>query len=361
MRMKDIIREHLPAFEKKYLHELLPGQLRALHSMLRCRTGESGETLVECPGCGRRDLHPHSCGHRSCPGCQNHEATEWIARQKAKLLPVRYFLVTFTVPSELRHAAYHNQRVFFESLFKASSGALRELAADPRRLGGEIGMTGVLHSNNRRLDLHPHVHYIVPAGVIDRKRKLWKRKGGDYLLPHKPLSRLFRGKLLALLKEENIAFPEELHSMRWNVNFNDAGSGEHAVEYLARYLYRGVIGEKSIIGNEDGKVTFQYQDSGTRKMETRTLPGEDFLMLLVSHVLPKGFRRARDYGFLHGNASKTLKLLQIILHAEAPPETGKERPSFKCPDCGRKMRVLACGIRDRRSCGDRASPAKTAA
>jgi hypothetical protein len=197
--------------------------------------------------------------------------------------------VTFTVPSGLRLVAYHNQRTFFEAFFRASSEALSELAADSRHLGGEIGMTGVLHTNSRRLDLHPHIHYIVPAGALDRKRKLWKRKGGDYLLPHNPLSRLFRGKLLALLEEQDIVFPEELYSVKWNINFQAAGSGEHAVEYLARYLYRGVIGEKSIIASGDGKVTFQYQDSDTRLMETMTLPGEDFLMLVLSHVLPKGF------------------------------------------------------------------------
>lgn len=361
MRIKDIIEEYRAAFEEKYSMELLPGQARALESMLRCRTPECGEMLVECPACGAAVLHPHSCGHRSCPRCQNHESTRWIARQNGKLLPVRYFLVTFTVPCELRSAAYHNQRTFFDALFRASSEALGELASDPRHLDGEIGMTGVLHTNSRRLDLHPHIHYIVPAGALDRRKKLWKRKGGGYLVPYKPLSRLFRGKLLSLLKERGIAFPGELHSMEWNIDFNDAGSGEHAVEYLARYLYRGVIGEKSIIGNEDGKVTFQYQDSDTKLMETRTLPGEDFLMLVLQHVLPKGFRRAREYGFLHGNASKTLKLLQLILHAEVPFEEEPGRPVFKCPKCGRKMQIVACRIRRRPDLKGRDSPGKSAA
>ena len=362
MEIRRIIEEYLPAFEQKYSRTLIPGQVRALESMLRCRTPECGEMLVECSGgCGRVELHPHSCGHRSCPRCQNHESTRWIARQKAKLLPVRYFLVTFTIPCELRSAAYHNQRTFFEVLFRSSSEALTELAANPRHLGGEIGMTGVLHTNSRRLDLHPHIHYIVPAVALDRNEKLWKRKGGKFLLPHSPLSRLFRGKLLALLREHGIAFPGDLHSMKWNVDFKDAGSGEHAVEYLARYLYRGVIGEKSIIGNENGKVSFQYQDSDTRKMETRTLPGEDFLMLILTHVLPKGFRRTREYGFLHGNAAKTLKLLQLILQAEIPFEEEPERPAFKCPVCGRKMQIVAYRIRNSLDLKERASPAKSAA
>jgi hypothetical protein len=360
MQIKDIIEEYRAAFEEKYSMELLPGQVRALESMLRCRTPECGEMLVECPGCGTAERHPHSCGHRSCPRCQNHESTRWIARQNGKLLPVRYFLVTFTVPCELRSAAYHNQRTFFDALFKASSEAISELASDHRHLGGEIGMTGVLHTNSRRLDLHPHIHYIVPAGALNRRKKLWKRKGGEFLLPHNPLSRLFKGKMLALLKERGIAFPGELHSMKWNIDFNDAGSGEHAVEYLARYLYRGVICEKSIIGNEGGKVTFQYQDSDTKLMETRTLPGEDFLMLVLQHVLPKGFRRAREYGFLHGNAAKTLKLLQLILQAQVPFEKEPGRPAFKCPKCGRKMQVVACRIRSRPDFKERDSPAKIA-
>lgn len=361
MKIKNIIEEYRAPFERKYSHVLLPGQLKALYSMIKCRTPECGEMLIECPDCGRQDLHPHSCGNRSCPQCQNHESTKWITRQKSKLLPVDYFLVTFTVPFELRWSAYCNQRTFFEALFSASSEAMKELAATPRHLDGEVGMTGVLHTNNRRLDIHPHVHFIVPAGAINRKKKLWKKKNGKFLLPRQPLAKLFKGKLLAILKEKGIVFPSKVYSMKWGVDFQDSGSGKHAVEYLARYLYRGVISEKAIIKNENGEVTFQHKNSKTKQMETRTLKGEDFLMLILQHVLPKGFRRTRDYGFLHGNAKKTLKLIQLILYTEVPFEAEPERPGFKCPNCGQKMQLITCMMSKNTDLKGRASPVRKAA
>ncbi len=361
MKIKDIIEEYRVPFELKYSHVLLPGQLKALYSMLKCRTAECGEMLLECPKCGRQELHSHSCGNRNCPQCQNHESTKWIKQQKSKLLPVKYFLVTFTVPFELRWSAYCNQRIFFEALFAASSEAMKKLAANPRHLDGEVGMTGVLHTNNRRLGVHPHIHFIVPAGALNRKRKLWKKKNGKFLLPRKPLAGLFKGKLLAFLKEKGVDFPAEVYSMNWGIDFQDAGSGEHVVEYLARYLHRGVISEKAIIKNENGEVTFQYKNSKTKQMETRTLPGEDFLMLILQHVLPKGFRRTRDYGFLHGNAKRTLKLIQIILHTEVPFEIEPERPVFKCPVCGRKMLLIAFTMPKSTDFKGRASPVGKAA
>ena len=361
MKIKNIIEEYREPLERKYSHVLLPGQLKALYAMLECRTPECGEMLLECPDCGHRELHAHSCGNRSCPQCQNHESTKWIGRQKNKLLPVKYFLVTFTVPAELRLIAYCNQRIFFDALFSASSESLKELAANPRHLDGEIGMTGVLHTNNRKLDIHPHIHFIVPAGAINKAEKLWKKKNGKFLLPRKPLAKLFKGKLLAILKEKGIAFPSAVYSMDWGIDFQDAGSGEHAVEYLSRYLYKGVISEKSIIKNENGKVTFQYKNSTTKQMETRTLAGEDFLMLILRHVLPKGFRRTRDYGFLHGNAKKTLNLIQLILYTEVPFETEPERPVFKCPCCGQKMQLIVCMMSKNTDLKGRASPIRKAA
>ena len=349
MKIKDIIEEYQDSFKEKYSDVLLPGQLNALQSMLNCRTSECGEMLLECPDCEHVELQAHSCGNRNCPQCQNYESTKWIERQKSKLLPVKYFLVTFTVPYELRWSAYCSQKVFFQALFKAASEALKELAANPRHLNGEIGMTGVLHTNNRRLDIHPHIHFIVPAGALNKKQKFWKKKSGNFLLPAKPLVKLFKGKLLAILKEKNITFPAKVYSLNWVVDFKDAGSGEHAIEYLSRYLYKGVISEKSIIKNENGNVTFQYKNSRTKQMDARTLPGEDFLMLILHHVLPKGFRRTREYGFLHGRAKKTLNFLQLILYVTIPDEHITERPVFKCPKCGHKMQIFLSHKKFKRS------------
>ena len=348
MKLAEIIKHYRSALEQKYGRWLLPGHHKALDAIVNCQTSACGEMLVECPDCHTREYRPHSCGHRNCPQCQNHEATQWLERQRAKLLPVRYFLVTFTVPYELRGLIWSNQRTAFDAIFKAAIEAMRELAGNHRYLGGEIGATGVLHTHSRRLDFHPHLHFVVPAGAVDKKEKLWKRKRWKFLFPQKALAKLFKSKLIDHLAKKKLTIPLAARKTDWVVDCKAAGHGEKALEYLSRYLYRGVLSEKSIVDDADGNVTFSYIDGKTGKTSYRTLPGENFLWLIVQHVLPKGFRRARDYGFLHGNAKKTLQLLQLILHVKLPVPEDLPRPVFKCPKCGQAMNVLACGLRDER-------------
>lgn len=345
MKLADIIKQYRGALEQKYGRWLLPGHHKALDAIVNCQTSACGEMLVECPDCHTREYRPHSCGHRNCPQCQNHEATQWLERQRAKLLPVRYFLVTFTVPYELRGLIWSHQRTAFDAMFKAAAEAMRELAGNHRYLGGEIGATGVLHTHSRRLDFHPHLHFVVPAGAIDKKEKLWKKKRWKFLFPEKALATLFKAKLLESLEERELTVPDSVRYTRWVADSEAVGHGEKALEYLSRYLYRGVLSERSIIANTDGNVTFSYVEGKTGKTCRRTLPGEDFLWLIVQHVLPKGFRRARDYGFLHGNARKTLQLLQLILHVRLSIPEELPRSVFKCPKCGQAMNVLACGLR----------------
>jgi len=214
---------------------------------------------------------------------------------------------------------------------------MKKLASDKKHFGADIGMTGVLHTNSRKLDYHPHIHYIVPSGGINVEQKLWKKKKGKYLMPSKPLALLFRGELIALMKEKNIPIPNGIYGHKWVVNIKNVGKGEPALKYLSRYLYRGVISEKRIIKDEDGLVTFVYTESKSGKQKTRTLPGETFLFLVLSHVLPKGFRRCRDYGFLHGNAHKTLGLLQLVLQVVLPEIEKSVVPVFKCSHCSKPM------------------------
>jgi len=328
---------------EKY-RDLLPGQRQALKAIEQCRTPACGEILVECPNCGRIEWKCHSCGTRNCPKCQNHEAAVWLRRQRAKLLPVIYFIVTFTLPESLRSLAWNHQRKIYDILFKSSSKALRELAANPRHLGGEIGMTGVLHTHSRRLEHHPHVHYVVPGGCLDRKKSLWKHSNTDFLVPVKALSRLFRGKFLHLLKENGFYFPADLYKTDWVAHCKVKGTGEKTLEYLSRYLYRGVISEKNILRDQNGKITFSYREYKTGKRKTRTLPGTQFLRLLLRHVLPKGFRRVRDYGFLHGNAKKTLTRIQCVLNPKMSRFEKPERPCFICPKCGEPMVIRNCRV-----------------
>ena len=328
--------------EMKYSNKILPGHKNAMTAMLKCRTEDCGEVTVKCPDCGRVESFNHSCGHRSCPCCQNHETSKWIEKQRNKLLPVRYFLVTVTVPYQLRDPTWRNQKKCYDILFTASVNAMQEIAENKKHLGGAIGMTGVLHTHARNLDFHPHVHFIVPGGAVDKKNKLWIKKRGKYLLPWKKLSILYKGKLLAALKEAGIEFNDSVYRKEWRVDMRDAGSGEKALLYLSKYLYKGVITEKRIRDNHDGTVTFSYIESETGTVKYRTMKGEDFLFHVLQHVLPKGYRRCRNYGFLHGNAKKTLRLLQILLIPKLSDTSDKstERPMFKCPKCGTGMKII---------------------
>lgn len=215
-------------------------------------------------------------------------------------------------------------------------------------------MVGVLHTNNRRLQFHPHIHYLVPAGAIDAKKRFWKRKNWRFLFPEKALARLFRGKLLAILREKGLDVPKGCMTGDWVVSVKDVGTGAPALKYLGRYLYRGVISEKRIVENRNGNVGFLYVESRTGKRRKRVMPGEEFLRLILQHVLPRGFRRARDLGFLHGNAKKILRLVQLLLRAKAVWRPQTRRPVFTCPGCGADMQVIL--RRERRTEQNRGPP-----
>jgi hypothetical protein len=332
MELAAIVDRYLDKFMKKYGPTALPEQLKALQAIGRCRTPAAGEFYVQCPECHKSQWKPLSCGNRSCPKCQNHDAGRWIDRQKEKLLPVLYFMATFTLPYELRSLAWRNQRTVYSILFLCVASTLRDFGLNPKNLGAEIGMTMVLHTHSRRLDFHPHIHVVVPGGGVNQRRRQWKKKKGKYLFNEFALARVFRARFLEAIKEAGFRIPPNTPA-EWVVDCERVGKGISAIKYLSRYLYRGVISEKNIVADQNGQVTFRYTESQTGKLRYRTLAGEDFLQLLLRHVLPKGFRRVRDYGFLHGNAKKLLQLVQLILHVRLPAATSRPRPAVKCPRC----------------------------
>lgn len=339
MRIADIINEYYDAFLTRYGKIALPGQINALNAMRFCRTPQAGTIQTVCPGCGQKQQHPLSCGNRNCPHCQNHETSQWIKRQQNKLLPVGYFMVTFTLPCQFRAMAYRNQRAVFALMFSCVAGTLKDFGLNPRNLGAHIGMTMVLHTHSRRLQFHPHIHVVVPGGGIDLGKRQWKKKKGKYLFNQKALARVFRARFLDGLNQEKLPIPKGA-CPEWVVNCTRVGAGITALKYLSRYLYRGVISEKNIIANRGGKVTFRYIDSETKSIRHRTLNGEDFLRLILLHVLPRGFRRTRDYGFLHSNAKKMLSLVQLVLHVRILVAKSSFKPAFKCRHCGAAMTIV---------------------
>jgi hypothetical protein len=340
MQLASILDQYHDAFLAKYGSRLLPGHLRAIDAISRCRTPQAGELYVQCTDCGHATWRPRSCGHRSCPQCQNHEISLWLDRQQKKLLPVDYFMATFTLAYELRFLAWHNQTLVYNLPFACASSTLKDFGINPKNLGADIGMTAVVHTHNRRLDYHPHVHVVVPGGGVDQAKKQWKKKKTKYLFNEFALAKVFRARFLEALIKARLSLPDSV-PRKWVVNCTRAGKGLSALKYLSRYLYRGVIGENHIVSNQQGHITFKYVESRTGKTLYRTVKGEDFLWLVLQHVLPKGFRRVRDYGFLHGNAKKLLSLIQLVLQVLIQACAPRPRPAFKCPMCQAPMQIKA--------------------
>jgi hypothetical protein len=227
----------------------------------------------------------------------------------------------------------------YSIFFICASSTLKDFGLNPKNLGAEIGMTMLLHTHNRKLDFHPHIHVVVPGGGVNKRRRQWKKKKGKYLFNQDAMSEVFRARFLAALNEAGLSIPKKVPK-EWVVDCSRVGKGISALKYLSRYLYRGVISEKNIISNHNGQVTFRYIESKTGNTRYRTLDGEDFLHLIMQHVLPKGFRRVRDYGFLHSNAKKMLFLVQLILHVGINEIEQRPRPVFKCPCCKSPMVIL---------------------
>lgn len=328
-------------FEADYLRQYTPSaeQRQALAAMKQCRTRMAPHFRACCEACGESRSVPHSCGHRSCPHCQHHESQQWLERQLRRLVPADYFLLTFTLPAELRPLARTYPRQVYALLFECAGSTLDTFCRNDKRLAGRAGAVAVLHTHSRQLDYHPHVHFAMPAAALDTTRKLWRTKKG-YLFSEHALAKVFRARFLAALSREGLVVPPKAPT-RWVVHCKGVGNGEKALVYLGRYLYRGVIQEQDILNCADGQVRFRYRDGRTGKTGTLTVSGVEFLRRVLQHVLPKGFRRARNFGFLHSNSKTLIALLQIVLRVMPTPNWMKPRPPFTCPCCGGAMRVVA--------------------
>ena len=345
IRLSSVIEQFESEFLSTYQGKVLPSHKKALMALKTCRTRHSPKMLMRCNDCDHQVFVPHSCGHRNCPHCQHHESQQWIERQVQKQLPASYFMITFTLPKELRSLAWGHQRIVYNRMFGCVWETLRTFSRNDKKLQGTPGVVAVLHTHSRRLDYHPHIHAVLPAGAIDKDR-LWRKKGGKYLFNHKALAKVFRAKMLASLTKAGLTLPGS-YPEKWVVDCQSVGSGDKALVYLGRYLYRGVIREKDILTIKDGRVSFRYQDSKTKRYQTRTVSGAHFLWLVLQHVLPSRFRRARDYGFLHPNSKTLIKLIHLLFKFDPQqwiPKI-KPRPQMRCECCGARMRITQVQIK----------------
>ncbi len=236
--LSSIIKTFEKSFIAQYGSRMLPSHHKALAAMKVCRTEQSPKMLAHCTDCGQSLYLPHSCGHRNCPHCQAHESQQWLERKLKKQVPADYFLVTFTLPKEFRTLAWQHQKLIYSSMIRCSWDTLKTFSQNDQKLQGVPGAIAVLHTHSRRLDLHPHVHLVMPAGAIDRKSRLRRTKKSKgkkpFLFKHKNLAKVFRARMLDAITQEGLSLPQK-HPETWVVDCKAVGSGEKALLYLGRY------------------------------------------------------------------------------------------------------------------------------
>ncbi len=335
------------AYLEKYGEKLLPSHHRALQDIVLCRTAALGGHVYYCDKCETTHYQYHSCQNRHCPQCQHHQGQVWLEQQKAALLPIPYFMVTFTLPAALQEVARRHQKVAYNILFRSSAAALQKLAWDARYVGGQIGMIGVLHTWGRNLSYHPHVHYLVPAGGLSVDGQQWLPAQNTFLVPVKALSIIFRAKFRDALKQAGLfeQVPSEVWQQQWVTHCQPVDKGQKALEYLAHYIFRVAISNGRILKLADGKVTFRYCASDTRRWQTCTLSAEEFLRRFLQHVLPKGFVKVRYYGLFSPSQRFLLPLICLWLGVDSSSsDDGLDEQEtvalyeVKCPTCGQLMR-----------------------
>jgi hypothetical protein len=349
VEVADIFRLHGPAYRAKFRDRMPPSHLRAMEDIEYCRTEALGGQLYFCDQCQERLYSYHSCQNRHCPKCQNDRANNWLEDQKDLLLPVGYFMVTFTLPEELRSLARSQQRIVYNILFRASSEALLELASDPRFVGAKIGAVGVLHTWTRDLFYHPHVHYIATGGGLSADGR-WRTSRQDFLVHVKPLSILFRAKFRDLLKQTDLfrLVDPQVWRKDWVVHSQPVGSGEAAFKYLAPYIFRVAISNRRILALEDGQITFSYKDSATDQTRFSTISAEEFIRRFLQHVLPKEFVKVRYYGLLAASNRHLLDQARRLLNTDASQSNSSNADGHRketldpprCPKCGAGLRLV---------------------
>jgi len=343
--LAEILRRHWPAYRAQFGKALPPAHRAAVAAILSCRTPARGGQLFAC-ACGARHYAYHSCGHRACHQCGQGAAKDWAQRQEMKLLPVPYFLVTFTVPEELREVIRAHPQALYAALFRASAGALADVALT--RLGIELGFTGVLHTWTRQLVFHPHVHYLVPGGGMTPDGRRWKRvQDAQFLLPTQVLAARFRNRLRQHLEaghpDLRQTIPAKAWRQPWVVDVQPVGRGQTALRYLAAYVQKTALSASRLVACDDASVTFTHQDRATGQTKTLRLPGQEFLRRFLQHVLPKGLQRVRHFGWLSPAATRRWQRLHALLDwkpAVAPDAAAAPCWAPGCPRCQKPMRLL---------------------
>jgi hypothetical protein len=328
LELADVVRAYGPALVQSRV--LRPEQRKALRDIERCRTAELGGHLDVCTACAYERPAYNSCRNRHCPKCQSISQARWVDKRIERLLPVHYFHVVFTLPSELRAVARRSREAVFSMLFASASETLLTLGRDPKRLGGELGVTMVLHTWTRELHFHPHVHAIVTGGGLSDDDARWVRARQDFLFPVRVMGALFRGKMLAALEGAHARGPLDLggldvralRSKSWIVYAKRPfGGPEQVIRYLGRYTHRVGISNQRLVSMDERGVTFRTKDGNAV-----TVAGREMLARFVQHVLPPRFVKIRHYGLHASSHAKTR--LEIARQRIAPAAATPERVAY---------------------------------
>ncbi len=369
LEVADIFRAAGPAYRATHAGHLSLQHLKVMSAIEHCRTAALGGHVEACEDCGHWRIAYNSCRNRHCPKCQGAAARTWLAEREADLLPVGYFHVVFTLPTEVADIALHNKAAVYDLLFHAASETMLTIAADPRHLGARIGITAVLHTWGSALTHHPHVHMIVPGGGIALDGQRWISSRPEFLLPVRVLGKLFRRlfltRLIALHDAGRLAFFGSLAPLadrqtflrhlsparhqRWVVYAKPPFAGPEAVlAYLSRYTYRVAISNRRLLAFDEAGVTFRYKDyrrDGADRQRVMTLSTDEFIRRFLLHLLPRGFHRIRHYGLLSASARKAslARARELLAVAPPPDDDLPEEPSdahTACPHCGGHMIII---------------------
>src|ERR1700726_542978 len=370
LEVADLVRAAGNTFIERSRKWIAWKHVKVLLAILRCRTAALGGHLDECTRCGHRAISYNSCRNRHCPKCQAGARDRWLEKRRRELLATQYVHVVFTLPRPLAPLALQNKKVVYDLLFRTSAETLLEVARDPQHLGAEIGFFSVLHTWNQKLELHPHVHSVVPAGGLSPDHRHWIKTRYAFFLPVKVLSRVFRGKFVAALKrafhDGQLQFHADLTPLAQPKTFSSwlrplfrkdwvvyskrpFGGPEHVLPYLGRYTHRVAISNHRLVSFADGKVSFRWRDSAHyNEQKLMTLALDEFLRRFLLHLLPKGFVRIRNFGFLANRRRATLLPLCLhLLGSAQEPQTEQDALSindssdlWRCPKCGEPMKII---------------------
>jgi hypothetical protein len=348
----------LKRYGQQYLDRFGPTmtaqQKKVLRAVMACREDGLGTIRYACLGCGHEHNLPRSCCNRHCPACQHQAVQAWLQKQRDRLLPCHYFLITFTVPKEVRVALLRHPREGYAAMMSCAAEALKTAATNERHVGAtETGFFGVLHTWGRDLTFHPHAHFLVPAGGLDPRGR-WTSSRLSVFVPAQILAVLFRNKLRDRLRGTECfhAIPAAVWERTWKVDSKAIADGKHALTYLAPYVLRGAVANWRVTpcdaadSIDNARLSLQVKRSGTKKYRPVPLSVIEFIRRWLLHVLPAGLHRVRHYGFLHGSSRHSLaelKWLVAVAMMNLYYLTCSEElvmansPKLRCPRCGGQM------------------------